>query len=250
MSAHRSVVYDRIGTGYRRGRQQDPRIAAVLWTALEDASPVLNVGAGSGSDEPDDRPVVAVEPSAVMLSQHPPGAVLQATAEALPFAGGSFGAAMGVLTVHHWGDRARGLAELRRVSRGPVVLFVRDPEAAPWWWLYHYFPATARLEKNRETRLGDLAAMLGGRVEVIPVPIPADCTDGFNAAYWSRPAAYLDPEVWRSMSALALIPDQDRADGIRRLAADTDSGEWHRRWGHLLDLTELDLGYRVLVARG
>jgi SAM-dependent methyltransferase len=249
MSVHGAIVYDRIGTGYRHGRRQDPRIAAAIWAALGDASPVLYVGAGTGSYEPDDRPVVASKPSAVMLSQHPPGAVLQAPAEALPFGDNSFGAAMGVLTVHHWGDRARGLAEMRRVSRGPVVLFLRDGEAAGWWWLYHYFPATARLEGNRETRVGDLAAMLGGRLEVIPVPIPADCTDGFNAAYWRRPAAYLDPEIWRSMSALALIPDQDRAHGIRRLAADLDSGEWRRRWGHLLHLDELDLGYRVLVAR-
>jgi SAM-dependent methyltransferase len=249
MSAHTAIVYDRIGTGYRLGRRQDPRIAAALWAALGDASPVLNVGAGTGSYEPDDRPVVASEPSLVMLSQHSPGALLRAPAEALPFKDNSFGAAMGVLTVHHWRDRARGLAEMRRVSRGPVVLFVRDAEAARWWWLYHYFPATARLEKDRETRGGDLAAMLGGRVEVIPVPIPADCADGFNAAYWSRPAAYLDPEIWRAMSALALIPDRDRADGMRQLAADLDSGEWRRRWGHLLDLEELDLGYRVLVAR-
>jgi SAM-dependent methyltransferase len=192
MYTDRAIVYDRIGTDYGLGRQQDPRLAGAIWAALGDASPVLNVGAGAGSHEPDDRPVVASEPSAVMLSQHPPGAVLRAVAEALPFADGAFGAAMGVLTVNHWSDRARGLAELRRVSRGPVVLFVRDPEAVPWWWLHHYFPATARLEKNRETRVGDLAAMLGGRLEVIPVPI---------------------------------------------------------RWAHLLDLTELDLGYRVLVAR-
>jgi SAM-dependent methyltransferase len=242
-------VYDRIGVDYRLGRRQDPRIAAAIWAALGGAAPVLNVGAGTGSYEPDDRAVVASEPSAVMLSQHPPGALLQAPAEALPLRDNSFGAAMGVLTVHHWSDRARGLAEMRRVSRGPVVLFVRDPEAVPWWWLYHYFPATAALEKKRETRVGDLAAMLGGRVEVIPVPIPADCTDGFNAAYWSRPAAYLDPQIWRSMSALALIPDAGRSDGIRRLAADLNSGEWHRRWAHLQHLDELDLGYRVLVAR-
>jgi SAM-dependent methyltransferase len=174
---------------------------------------------------------------------------VRAVAERLPFGDRSFGAAMGVLTVHHWRDRARGLAEMRRVARGPVVLFVRDPQAAPWWWLHHYFPATARLEMRRETPIGELAAALGGRVEVVPVPIPADCVDGFNAAYWRRPAAYLDPEIWRPMSALALIPDADRADGMHRLAADTGSGEWHRRWGYLLDLTELDLGYRVLVAR-
>jgi SAM-dependent methyltransferase len=249
VGANRTITYDRIGMGYRLGRQQDPRIAAVIWAAIGDASPVLNVGAGTGSYEPAGRPVVACEPSAVMLSQRPPGPVLRAVAEALPLRDGSVGAAMGVLTVHHWSDRARGLAEMRRVSRGPVVLFIRDPEAVPWWWLYHYFPATARLEKSRETRVGELAAMLGERVEVIPVPIPADCTDGFNAAYWCRPAAYLDPEIWRPMSALALIPDADRADGMRRLAADLASGEWTRRWAHPLDLTELDLGYRVLVAR-
>jgi SAM-dependent methyltransferase len=244
-------VYDRIGAQYRRGRREDPRIAAPIHSALEAASPVVNVGGGSGSYEPRDRPVVAAEPSTVMLSQRPAGAApaVRAVAEALPFGDGAFGAAMGVLTVHHWRDRARGLAEMRRVSRGPVVLFVRDPRAVPWWWLHHYFPATARLEASRETPLDQLAQGLDGRLDVTPVPIPADCADGFNAAYWRRPRAYLDPRVWRPMSALALIPDADRADGMRRLRADLDSGEWDRRWGHLLALDELDLGYRVLVAR-
>jgi SAM-dependent methyltransferase len=244
-------VYDRIGGQYRRARQEDPRIAALLWAALADASPVVNVGAGAGSYEPRDRPVLAVEPSAVMLSQRPAGAApaVRAVAEALPFGDDAFGAAMGVLTVHHWRDRARGLAEMRRVARGPVVLFTRDPRAVPTWWLHHYFPATARLEASRETPLGELAQLLDRRLEVIPAPIPADCADGFNAAYWRRPRAYLDPQIWRPMSALALIPDTDRAEGLRHLQADLDSGQWHRRWGHLLELDELDLGYRVVAAR-
>jgi SAM-dependent methyltransferase len=251
VSAQQAPVYDRIGGQYRRGRQEDPRIAARILAALDNASPVVNVGAGSGSYEPRDRPVVAAEPSAVMLSQRPAGAAaaVRAVAEALPFGDGAFGAAMGVLTVHHWRDRARGLAEMRRVSRGPVVLFLRDPQAVPSWWLHHYFPATARLEASRETPLGQMTQMLGRRLDVIPVPIPADCTDGFNAAYWRRPEAYLDPEVWRPMSALALIPEADRADGMRRLRADLDNGQWDRRWGHLLALDELDLGYRVVTAR-
>jgi SAM-dependent methyltransferase len=251
VAAQQAPVYDRIGGQYRRGRQEDPRIAARIWAALADASPVLNVGAGSGSYEPRDRPIVAAEPSAVMLSQRPAGAAaaVRAVAEALPFGDDAFGAAMGVLTVHHWRDRARGLAEMRRVACGPVVLFLRDPHPVPAWWLHHYFPATARLEASRETSLGQVAQMLGGRLEVIPVPIPADCTDGFNAAYWRRPGAYLDPQVWRPMSALALIPETDRAAGMRRLQADLDSGEWHRRWGHLLARDELDLGYRVVVAQ-
>src|SRR6266516_4715458 len=182
MAVQQEPVYDRIGGQYRNGRQEDPRIAAPIWAAIQDASPVLNVGAGSGSYEPRDRPVVAAEPSAVMLRQRPTGAAAAvcAVAEALPFRDGAFGASMGVLTVHHWSDRARGLAEMRRVTRGPVVLFLRDPHAVPSWWLHHYFPATARLEASRETPLGQVAQMLGGRLDVIPVPIPADCTDGFN----------------------------------------------------------------------
>jgi SAM-dependent methyltransferase len=251
MAVQHAPVYDRIGARYGRGRRADPRIAARIWAALEDASPVVNVGAGGGSYEPEDRPVVAAEPSAVMVSQRPAGAapVVRAVAEALPFRDGAFGAAMGVLTLHHWRDRARGLAEMRRVARGPVVLFIRDPKAAPPWWLYHYFPATARLEARRETPLHQVSQMLGARLEVTPVPIPADCSDGFNGAYWRRPAAYLDPQVWRPMSALALIGDADRANGMRHLRADLASGEWDRRWGHLRALSELDLGYRVVTAR-
>jgi SAM-dependent methyltransferase len=250
VSAAAVPVYDRIGEHYQRGRREDRRIAAALRAALGDAAPVLNVGAGTGSYEPRDRPVVAVEPSAVMLAQRAPGSApaVRAVAEALPFRDDAFGAAMGVLTIHHWPDRTSGLTEMRRVARDRVVLFLRDPEVAPSWWLHEYFPATARLVAGRETRLTDVAAVLGS-LEVTPVPIPADCTDGFEAAYWRRPRAYLDPGVWSSMSALALIPDADRARGLRRLRADLDSGEWHRRCGSLLALDELDLGYRVVTAR-
>lgn len=97
MAIRQIPVYDRIGGQYRRGRQEDPRIAAAVWAALSDASPVVNVGAGSGSYEPRDRPVVAVEPSAVMVAQRQAGAAPQvrAVAEALPFGDGAFGAAMG-----------------------------------------------------------------------------------------------------------------------------------------------------------
>jgi SAM-dependent methyltransferase len=245
-------VYDRIGGRYHKTRREDPTIAAAILAALGDAESVVNVGAGTGSYEPADRPVLAVEPSMVMLAQRPArtAPTVQARAEALPLRDKSFGAAMGVLTVHHWSDRARGLAEMRRVARGPVVLFARDPRAVSSWWLHHYFPATKRLEASWEVRFDELARPLGGRdLETITVPIPADCADGFNGAYWARPRAFLDPAVWRQMSALALIPAPDRERGIRTLRADLDSGEWERRWGHLLALGELDLGYRVVIAR-
>src|ERR1700722_2550125 len=251
MPAADAPVYDRIGDHYQCGRQEDRRIAMALRTALGGASPVVNVGAGTGSYEPPDRLVTAVEPSAVMLAQRPPGSAraVQAVAETLPFCDSAFGAAMGVLTIHHWRDRVRGLAEMRRVARDRVVLFLRDPEVARSWWLHDYFPATARLVAGREAQLAEVADVLG-RLDVIPVPIPADCSDGFEAAYWRRPHAFLAPEVWSSMSALALIPDADRDEGMRRLRADLDNGEWDRQWGHLLGLDKLDLGYRVVVARG
>jgi SAM-dependent methyltransferase len=244
------VVYDRIGGGYAGGRREEPMIAAALVQALAGADSVVNVGAGTGSYEPTDRPVVAVEPSPVMIAQRAAGAApcVRATAEALPFADGRFGAAMTVLSIHHWTDQARGLAEMRRVSRGPVVLFGGSDRARNTsWWLHDYFPATQRLVLRR-TYTADRIAQTLGPVTLIPVPIPADCADGFEAAYWRRPSAILDPAVWRATSALSLISDAEREAGLARLRADLASGAWRRRYGHLLELDELDLGYRVVVA--
>lgn len=246
----RATVYDEIGAGYAVGRREDPRIAQAIWSALGDAGSVLNVGAGAGSYEPSDRHVVAVEPSAAMIAQRPLCAapIVQAFAEELPFADDEFDAAMAVLTIHHWSDRHQGLTELRRVARDRVVLFVRDPDACPWWWLYQYFPATHRLVAARETRLEDIRQVLG-ELAVTSVPIPADSQDGFEAAFWRRPRAYLDPEACQAMSALALIPDAEREEGQRALRLDLQSGEWQRRYGELLERNELDLGYRVVIAR-
>jgi SAM-dependent methyltransferase len=244
-------VYDRIGGGYAGGRGTDPRIAAVLTAALGDAGSVLNVGAGTGSYEPGDRLVVAVDPSPVMLAQRPAGSApcVQASAEALPFGDGTFSAAMAVLTIHHWSDKARGLAEMRRVARGPLVFFGgHNRRLNTSWWLHDYFPAAHRLVAGRTYPAERIAGVLGP-VETVPVPVPADCTDGFEAAYWRRPEAVLDPAIWRATSALSLIPASDRMAGMARLSADLASGRWHQRYGHLLTLDELDLGYCIVIAR-
>jgi hypothetical protein len=60
--------------------------------------------------------VVAVEPSAVMIAQRPPGSApaVQASAEALPLDDGSVDAAMAIFTDHHWSDRAAGMREQLR----------------------------------------------------------------------------------------------------------------------------------------
>ena len=137
-----SPEYDRIGRLYSRHRRPEPRIAARITQALGDASTVLNIGAGTGSYEPLGPGVVAVEPSPVMISQRPDGAapVVQAVAEALPFAAGSFDAALAVFTVHHWTDVRAGLDEITRVARRVVILTFDPAVHAGFWLLEDYLP--------------------------------------------------------------------------------------------------------------
>jgi SAM-dependent methyltransferase len=241
--------YDAIGRTYTATRQTDPRIAARIWAALGAARTVVNVGAGTGNYEPPDRDVTAVEPSAVMIAQRPPDAApaVQAAAEALPFAGSSFDAAMAVLTLHHWDDWRSGCAELRRVARERVVVFSWDPSYVGRMWLGpEYFPEFADEDVRDFPSLAEQAGALDARVEV--VPIPWDCRDGFFSAFWRRPDAYLRPEVRAGISVLAKRTDAELADGLARLRSDVSSGAWARRHADLLERDELDLGYRLLVA--
>jgi SAM-dependent methyltransferase len=248
-----SALYDRIGRHYTDTRREDPRIARAIVHALGDARSVLNVGAGSGSYEPRDHEVVAVEPSQVMIAQRPPGAapVVQATAEALPFDDNSFDAAMVVLSDHHWHDRARALCELGRVARRRVLLFNADPARAEEFWLTRdYLPGFLRLIPERYRRRGawtDEFEDVFGHAHTHPVVIPHDCHDGFYGAYWRRPEAYLDPSVREGISVFARLskPEIDRA--LTRLRQDLDSGAWRARHAGLLALDELDLGYYIVI---
>ena len=242
--------YDAIGRTYTATRGTDPRIAARIWDALGDARTVVNVGAGTGSYEPPDRDVTAVEPSAVMIAQRPLGAApaVQASAEALPFEDASFDAAMAVLTLHHWSDLRAGCAELRRVARDRVVVFSWDPTYVGRMWLGpEYFPQYSREDAEGFPSLAEQAAALGAEAKV--VPIPWDCRDGFFSAFWRRPEAYLDPAVRAGISTLAKRSDDELAEGLARLRADLESGAWARRHADLLERDELDLGYRLLVGR-
>jgi SAM-dependent methyltransferase len=241
-------LYDRLGVDYATRRRSDPRIAAAIHEALGDAVSVVNVGAGTGSYEPEDRRLVAIEPSAVMIAQRPPGAApaVIASAEALPLADDSVDAAMAVLTDHHWRDRAQGLRELRRVARRRVVVFQLDPaRAGDFWMTREYLPTFGRRLRGRS--LEELMRPLGP-VQMRPVPIPHDCVDGFYAAHWRRPEAYLDPAVRAGISIFSLLPEEEIADGVARLGADLESGAWAARHAGLLGLDELDLGFRVVVA--
>jgi SAM-dependent methyltransferase len=243
--------YDRIGLGYARFRKPDPRIAARLMSALEDARTVVNVGAGTGSYEPTDRVVVAVEPSGEMIKQRPPHAApcIRAAAERLPVVDQSFDAAMGILTIHHWSDPFAGLRELVRVSRR-VVLFAYDPTIHSSFWLWQeYFPAAAGVCADSELPIEQVAQIIGAdRVEAVLVP--HDCTDGFGPAYWRRPDAYLDPEVRSCISGLARLRWEDLEPGINRLRQDLDTGAWHTRHRDLLNLNAIDAGLRLVVREG
>jgi SAM-dependent methyltransferase len=240
-------LYDQIGGGYAAYRRPDPRIAAAIVRALGDTDTVLNVGAGAGSYEPVDRAVLAVEPSLAMIRQRGKGSppVVQASATHLPFRAGAFAASLAVLTVHHWPDRGNGLAELKRVARRRVVLFTWDPASPSFWLTDEYFPALVTIDRPIFPTIDNLRHALE-HIEVHPVPIPHDCTDGFLGAYWRRPHAYLDPGVRGAMSTFAKLDTLE--PGLTHLRRDLDDGSWHRRHSDLLTESELDLGYRLVIA--
>ena len=240
------AIYDTIGVNYADLRRPDPRIAALIDGALGDAQTVLNVGAGAGSYEPAQRIVTALEPSAAMIAQRPAGAAraVQGVAEVLPFPDRSFDAAMAILSVHHWADQPQGLRELRRVARGAVAVLTFDPQARPW--LTDYLPELAALDEAQMPAMPNYARHLGP-VDIKPVPVPRDCSDGFLYAYWARPAAYLDPRIRTGSSSFWKLPAAQA--GLAQLDADLRSGAWQGRYGHLLEQDALDLGYRLVVTR-
>ena len=206
------------------------------------------MGAGAGSYEPRDRHVVAVEPSLTMIRQRPVDAApaVRAVAAALPFRDASFDAALAILTIHHWPDLGRGLAELARVARRRVVLLTHDP-AEFGFWLFDYFPELSRIDRRILPTLDELRGALGA-VSVFDVPVPRDCTDGFLGAYWCRPEAYLDAGVRSAISSFAKLAPAELEDGLARLAGDLRTGEWERRHGSLRTRESVDLGYRLVVA--
>jgi SAM-dependent methyltransferase len=217
-------AYDRIGRGYALTRQPDPRIASAITEALGDTGSLVNVGAGTGSYEPAQLAVVAVDPSIEMIRQRPIGSApaVLAQAEALPFRSRSFDAALAVLTIHHWTSIAAGLSELRRVAGRRVVILTYDPAHGDRFWLAsHYLPEIIDLDRSQLPTLDKLAECLG-EIEVHEVPIPCDCKDGFLGAFWQKPESYLHPDVRRGISAFESYPPtrlKGASAGFRKISA-------------------------------
>jgi SAM-dependent methyltransferase len=243
--------YGVISPAYSKYRRPDARIARAIHDALGNADSVLNVGAGTGSYEPEDRVVTAVEPSADMRARRPPGRprAIDAVAEALPFEDASFAASMTTFSVHQWPHLARGLSEMRRVTRGPVVVLTGDPGALHRFWLAEYCSEVLDVEARRYPPLETIARHLGGACEVVSVPVPADCTDGFQEAYFGRPEAFLDPDARRACSAWSFVDPAivRRFEGA--LARDLSNGSWDARHGHFRHEAAFDGSLRLVIGR-
>lgn len=246
MPAH---LYDDLGRTYSATRREDPRVAGQVWAAIGVGRSLLNVGAGTGSYEPTDRMVVALEPSQEMIGQRVQRThrVVRGVAERLPFADAAFDASLAVFTVHHWTDREAGLRELRRVSKRQVVLFF-EPLVVHQFWAVDYFEEARVLpsEQNApsERQIREVLAVRA----VQAVLVPRDCLDGFGAAFWARPEAYLDPAVQAGTSWMALLPAGVLARGTERLRRDLASGRWDAKFGHLRSMDTYDAGYRLAIA--
>jgi SAM-dependent methyltransferase len=244
--------YERIGVGYSKTRREDPRLARRIHAALGEARSVVNVGAGTGLYEPRDRQVVAIEPSRVMAAQRPAELppVVRASAGSLPLHDLCADAAMAVLTIHHWDDeQERGVRELRRVARGPVVIVTYDAAVSGAMWLMaDYLPEVASLDSRIFPSVETLRRWLGGPIDVETIPTPSDTTDWTLGSFWAHPERVLDPAARRATSGFARMPDAVVQRVVREVERDLESGAWDERHGHLRELEEYDAGLRLIVA--
>ena len=241
--------YDRQDHDYAAIRKADPRIGEYVQSSLQDCDTVLNVGAGTGSYEPENKFVLAVEPSEVMrakrlaLGRTP---AVNAKADDLPFDDNSFDAVMAVLTIHHWQDLKAGLLEVKRVSKKKITILTYDPDRLDLFWNIKYFPALVEIERSRYPKLDRIAGYLGERMRVTNIKIPIDCTDGFQEAFYGRPEAFLQEEVRQAQSAWGFLDKALEREYVKKLSDDLASGEWDRLYGSHRTLPEFEGAFRQL----
>lgn len=243
--------YDKLGQKYSGHRQTEPKIAEYVNKALGNAKTVLNVGAGAGSYEPTDRYVVAVEPSLVMRQQRLANnkiPAINAKGDTLPFDDNSFDATMAMVTIHHWPDMDKGLKELRRVTKEQVIIMTFDPDALDNFWNVHYFPELIAVEKARYPTIEFIKNSLGGNCEVVEVPIPLNCVDGFQEAFYGRPEAFLEKEVRLSQSAWGFLSEEVQDRLVKALEDDLNSGEWDRKYGHFRTEPLFTCALRLIIS--
>ena len=241
--------YDSKNHNYSAIRKADPRIGEYVQKSLNGSHTVLNVGAGTGSYEPEDKFVIAVEPSSVMrakrlaLGRNP---AVNAKADDLPFDDKSFDAVMAVLTIHHWLDLKAGLLEMKRVSKKRITILTYDPEMLDVFWNVKYFPQLIEIERNRYPKLTYIAECLDEEIKITNIKIPFDCSDGFQEAFYGKPEAFLQEEVRNAQSAWGFLDKNIENQYIKRLSDELASGEWDRLYGHHRKLPEFEGAFRLL----
>lgn len=244
--------YDAIGHGYSATRREDPRFRALIHAALADARTVVNVGAGAGAYEPSDRHVIAIEPSDVMAAQRSRelAPAIRASAGSIPLRDRSVDAAMALLSVHHWDQqREKGVRELRRVARGPVVILTYDAAVSGEMWLMaDYLPEVAALDFKIFPSPQQLAEWLGGDVRIEAVPIPRDTPDWMLGSFWAHPERVLDANARAATSGFARMSPEIVERVVSEVSRDLANGAWDDRYGRLRNLDALDVGLLLVVA--
>ncbi|MDC1162048.1 class I SAM-dependent methyltransferase [Tenacibaculum sp.] len=246
-----SFNYDKFGQKYSGHRRTDPRIAEYVNKALGDAKTILNVGAGTGSYEPSNKYVTAVEPSIVMRKQRIKNdkvPAINAKADNLPFDNNSFDASMAMITIHHWPDINKGLQEMRRVTKDKVMIMSFDPNQLDNFWNANYFPELIAVEKARYPTIEFIKNSLGGNCEVISIPIPLDCLDGFQEAFYGRPEAFLEKEIRLSQSAWGFLKKDMENKLVNRLSEDLNSGKWDEKYGHYRNEPTFTCALRLIIS--
>jgi SAM-dependent methyltransferase len=244
--------YDNNGQQYSGQRKTEPAIASYIGKALGNAKTVLNVGAGAGSYEPEDRYVVSVEPSAVMRNQRIANGktpAINAFGDQLPFDDHAFDAVTAFVTLHHWPDMKKGLLELKRVAREKVIVMTFDPQALDRFWNAEYFPEIIDVERQRYPTIPFITDALEADCEVWEIPVPLHCADGFQEAFYGRPEAFLDEKVRKAQSAWGFISDEQQRTIVKRLADDLASGEWDRKYGFYRTQPEFTCALRLVIGK-
>ncbi len=241
------AIYDQIGTGYTVSRCTDPHIETQIRSELVGAKRIINIGAGTGSYEPEDVDLIAVEPSIEMIKQRADTAypVKQAKADNLPFPNNSFSHAMTILSMHHWDNREQAFAEIKRVTTDKFIAITWLPDTAPFWLTKDYFPEIYDIDREIFPSELELAKAFKN-IEIKPLLIPNDCKDGFLACFWQCPEAYLQESVRAAISTFSKIENLDR--GIKKLKTDLETGKWHKENAELLNKKFLDVGYRIITS--
>jgi len=140
----------------------------------------------------------------------------------------------------------KGLRELKRVARR-VIIMTFDPDALDDFWNVHYFPGVIEIEKGRYPTMEFILESLDGKGEIIPVPVPLDCTDGFQEAFYGRPEAFLQKEVRLSQSAWGFLPPDLETQYVEHLRKEILSGDWDRKYGHFRTQPYFNGALRLIV---